>query len=162
MEDSQMPQSLHECGQVNASELSKELLDHLLDKSGSFTVRAVGDLSEVVSQLEMRIEEKAMTCRVYTENRAIAASGALIFPVVGLPSVALIAAHNAATWDPHYEIGKNKFNNTVSVTNKKPSPATIAKAKAEAKAVPENAASRMAALSIGTTGLTGVILRKLL
>lgn len=60
-----------------------------------------------------------MKCRVYSENRA-AVAGAAVFTGVGLAGIAAIAAHNLATYDPDYEIGKNKLSNTVSVSCKKP------------------------------------------
>ena len=119
MDVNSFPQSLKDSGEVNASELSKELLDFLLSKSASFTVRAAPDLSAVVQRIENRIEEMGMRCRVYTENRAVVAGGAALTPV-GLAGVAAIAAHNLATWDPDYEIGKNKLSNCVSVSCKKP------------------------------------------
>ena len=119
MDKSSMPQSLVDHGEVNASELTNELLDFLLTNSASFVVRAVPDLSVVVQRVENRIEELGMKCRVYSEHRA-AVAGAAVFTGVGLAGIAAIAAHNLATYDPDYEIGKNKLSNTVSVSCKKP------------------------------------------
>jgi hypothetical protein len=105
--------------QSNASELSREIVDFLVKSSASFKVRAVSDLSEIVTLAEKSIEELGLTCRVYTENRGYAAGGAM-FTGVGLAGVAAIAAHNVATWDPDYEIAKNKIANTVTIICKKP------------------------------------------
>jgi hypothetical protein len=121
MDLNSLPQSLKDSGEVNASELSKELLDFLLRNSASFTVRAVPDLAAVVQRVENRIEELGMKCRVYTENRAVVAGGVAFTPV-GLAGVAAIAVHTVATWNPDYEIGKNPLSNCVSVSCKKPKP----------------------------------------
>lgn len=116
-----LPQTLRDSGELNYSELTGALLDELLKNRISFKLRAVSDLSVAVRRVEMRIEELGMKCRVYTEYRA-AAGGAALFTGVGLAAAAAIAAHNLVTWDPDYEIGKNKISNTLSVTCKKPKP----------------------------------------
>jgi tRNA(Ile2) C34 agmatinyltransferase TiaS len=114
-----IPRSLVTSGEVNASELSNELLNLLLKKSASFTVRAVSEHSEVVRRLEEHIEERGMTCRIYTENRGYVAGGAALLTGVGLAAIVGIAAHNVATWNPDYEIARNIVDNKISVTFKK-------------------------------------------
>lgn len=77
----------------------------------------------VATQMEKIIERMGFRCRVYTENRA-AAMGATLIPTgitqaVGIASAVGIAAHNLATFNPDYEIGKNITANQVNVTYKK-------------------------------------------
>jgi hypothetical protein len=119
IEEVLIPRSLATNGEVNASELSNELLDLLLNKSASFTVRAISEHSELVQRLEKRIEERGMTCRIYTENRGYVAGGAALLTGVGLAGIVGIAAHNVVTWNPDYEIAKDIINNKISVTFKK-------------------------------------------
>lgn len=104
-----------------AEELTTETIDGLIDKKASFQVVAVADLSTVVSKLEGRIEKAGLRCRIYTEYRATALAGSLFSPTAPLGWIAGIgmAAHNLATLNPDYEIGKNKLNSTVTVTYKK-------------------------------------------
>lgn len=120
-----IPRSLIAKGEVNASELSNELLDLLIKKSASFIVRAVSEHSNVVKRVEKSIEEHGMTCRIYTENRGYVAGGAAILTGVGLAAIAGIAAHNIATWNPDYEIARNFIDNKISVTFKKNSKITV-------------------------------------
>jgi tRNA(Ile2) C34 agmatinyltransferase TiaS len=119
VEGALIPRSLVKNGEVNASELSNELLDLLLKKTASFTVRAVSEHSELVQRLEKRIEERGMTCRIYTENRGYVAGGAALLTGVGAAAIIGIAAHNVATWNPDYEIAKDFVDNKISVTFKK-------------------------------------------
>lgn len=81
------------------------------------------NVSRIADKMEKVIERVGFRCRVYTENRA-AAMGATLIPTgitraVGIASAVGIAAHNLATFNPDYEIGKNVINNQVSVTYKK-------------------------------------------
>lgn len=73
--------------------------------------------------MEQAIESIGLTCRVYTEYRATAMTGSLIptgvTQVIGLVSAIGIGVHNLATFDPDYEIAKNKINRSVAVINKK-------------------------------------------
>lgn len=114
-----IPQSLLDTGEVNASELSNELLDLLLKRTASFIVRAVNDQGLMVQRLEQRIEERGLTCRVYTENRAASLGVGALVPGIGWAAAAAMAVHNIATWSPDYEIGKNKIGNRVTVACKK-------------------------------------------
>lgn len=101
-----------------ADELDSEKLDWLILSNHSFQVVAVGDISAVVSKIEGRIEKLGRRCRVYTEYRATAMAGSLfsgVASLVGVASAVGIAAHNLATINPDFEIGKNKLAGTITV-----------------------------------------------
>lgn len=102
-----------------ADELTKEKISELVEAKGSFQVVAVRDISFVVNRLEGVIEKQGMSCRVYTEYRS-AAMGGMAIPtgvtqVTGLLTAIGVGIHNLATYNPDYEIAKNKFNSTVTV-----------------------------------------------
>lgn len=105
----------------SADELDDETLSRLIAEKKSFQIVAVKHLGSVVNKLEGTIEKSGLRCRVYTEYRSAAMTG-MVIPVVWSVSVlsALgIAAHNIATFNPDYEIGKNKLAGTVTVIYKK-------------------------------------------
>lgn len=114
-----IPQSVIGRGELNAEDLSDALLRVLIGRSVSFKVLACGDQSAMVRRLESAIEQKGMTCRIYTANRIVAAGGAALVTGAGVAAVAAIAAHNLATWNPDYEIMKDIVDNKVSVIFKK-------------------------------------------
>ncbi|VVD62022.1 hypothetical protein PEP31012_00151 [Pandoraea eparura] len=99
-----------------ADELGGERLNQLIGARASFQVVGVADIGKVVEVIEGRIEKSDLECRVYTEYRS--ASLATIFSpaaIFGVGAAIGIAAHNLATYDPDYEIGKNKVTGTVTV-----------------------------------------------
>lgn len=99
-----------------SDELTTAELDHLIICHSSFQVVGVADIGRVVEMIEGRIEKSDLKCRVYTEYRS--ASLATIFSpaaILGVGAAIGIAAHNLATYDPDYEIGKNKIAGTVTV-----------------------------------------------
>lgn len=106
-----------------SDELSKQDLSELISQKKSFKVVAVKNISFCVNKIEGAIEKQGLKCRSYTEYRSSTLAGWLI--PTGVTQVAAafsaigIAAHRLATYDPDYEIAKNKFNNTVTVTYKK-------------------------------------------
>lgn len=104
---------------VTASELTDSLIDQMIADRDSFEVIGVGDISDVVAKLEGRLEKKGFSCRVYTEYRAAALAGEMVIGGLGIFAAAGMAIHNLATYNPDYEIGKNKLNSSVSVTYKK-------------------------------------------
>ena len=59
-----------------------------------------------------------MRCRIYTRNRAATAT-ALAWTGPGLAALAGIAAHNLATYNPDYEIGRAVVDQKIYVTYKK-------------------------------------------
>lgn len=103
----------------STSDLSNDKIDQLISEKMSFQVVGVVDISRVVEALEGSIEKKGMSCRVYTEYRAAALGGEVLMAGLGLLAVAGIALHNIVTFNPDYEIGKNKLKGTVTVTYKK-------------------------------------------
>ncbi|MBE0470357.1 MAG: hypothetical protein IBX55_12740 [Methyloprofundus sp.] len=108
---------------LTTEDLTTELIQRLIDKKYNFQVLAVTNQTNVVSKIEGLIEKNGYKCRVYTENRA-ATLAAVAIPtgitqIAALGSAVGMAVHNIATFNPDYEIGKNKFNGTVTVKYKK-------------------------------------------
>lgn len=103
-----------------ADEITLEKLDALVMRRESFQVVAVSNIGAVVEKIEGRIEKADLKCRVYTEYRS-ASIAASFSPaaLVGLGSALAIGVHNLATFNPDYEIGKNKVAGTVTVLYKK-------------------------------------------
>lgn len=106
---------------VTSNELTRELLDTLVLTYQSFKVVAVADIGKVVNEIEGRIEKAGLSCRVFTEYRSAALAGSWWGPtaLLGVAAGIGIAAHNLATFNPDYEIGKNKLAGTITVTYKK-------------------------------------------
>ena len=97
----------------------KQKLNELLDNKSSFNIIGLGrELLEVSHFIEKEIEKKGMQCRVYTRNRAATAT-ALAWTGPGLAALAGIAAHNLATYNPDYEIGRAVVDQKIYVTYKK-------------------------------------------
>lgn len=105
---------------VSYKYLDQNYLDKMINGNKSFEILAIGGhFKECISLLEQTIESKGLTCRIYTENRS-AAIGAGLFAVgAGLFAAVGIAAHNLATYNPDYEVGKNLINNKITVKFKK-------------------------------------------
>ncbi|MBU0721457.1 hypothetical protein KJ877_08945 [bacterium] len=106
-----------------SDDLTSEKLSNLVDNRKSFKVVAVKDIGFMVNKIEGAIEKQDLSCRVYSEFRS-AAMGAVAIPTPvtifgGLAAMVGTAAHNLATFNPDYEIGKNKIKNTVTVIYKK-------------------------------------------
>jgi hypothetical protein len=108
-----------------------EELNQLIDKRKSFILNVL-DKNLAVSVVEDLIEQKGMSCRVYTENRLREA----FFPKQKSPwfiphyptnpnaglsilKAFAIGAHNLVTWNPDYEIGKDPVEEKITVTYKK-------------------------------------------
>lgn len=99
-----------------ADELTVEKLDTLAMRHESFQVVAVSNISAVVKKIEGRLEKQGLKCRVYSEYRSTAMAAAFSpAAVVGLGAAVGIGLHNLATFNPDYEIGKNKLAGTVTV-----------------------------------------------
>lgn len=101
---------------------NEEYFTDLIRKHKSFSVKST-NLNRTARDVERMIENSGLRCRVYTENRS-AALGAAAIPtgvtqVTGLFSAIGIAAHNLATFNPDYEIGKNIIDSQINVTYKK-------------------------------------------
>ena len=81
-----------------------------------------GRMPSAVQKVENIIESEGLRCRVFTVGRIAAAGGSLFGGVTGLLGVASavgMAAHNAATFNPDYEIGKHRIDNKLTVKYKK-------------------------------------------
>ena len=106
-----------------ADELSAEKLGELILQRRSFEVVAVRNISTVVNKLEGAIETRGLRCRVYTEYRSAAIAGVAvptgITQVTGLATAFGVGVHNIVTYNPDYEIAKNKLKGVVTVTYKK-------------------------------------------
>lgn len=106
-----------------ASQLSTECLNELIRDRKSFKIIDITDMSHAVSYVEKAVEARDLSCRVYTEYRS-AAMGSAAIPTgvtqaVGLFSAIGIGLHNLVTYNPDYELGKNKISKTLSVIYKK-------------------------------------------
>lgn len=104
---------------ITESELSTSTIKNLLTGKKSFQICGVTDVSKCAILIEGEIEKLNLSCRIYTEYRTAALAGEVFLGGVGIVAAAAIAAHNLATFNPDYEIGKNKINSTVSVNFKK-------------------------------------------
>ncbi|MDP2227636.1 MAG: hypothetical protein Q8J78_09195 [Moraxellaceae bacterium] len=106
---------------VTSNELTTSLIDAQIAAFQSFKVVAVADISKVVTEIEGRIEKAGLTCRVFTEYRSTALVGSFWGPtaLLGVAAGIGMAAHNLATFNPDYEIGKNKLAGTITVTYKR-------------------------------------------
>jgi hypothetical protein len=104
-----------------AKELNTELIDKLIAARKSFKVVTAVSVGSVTTEIEGRIEKAGLSCRVYTEYRGAAVAGSFWGPtaLLGVAAGIGIAAHNLATLNPDYEIGKNKVAGTVTVMYKK-------------------------------------------
>jgi len=100
-----------------------EKLNRLIQTHESFQVVGIKDMSSVVRTIETAIEKQGLKVRVYTEYRAAAMAGIAvpigITQVAALATAATTAVHNLATFNPDYEIAKNKPMSRVTVTYKK-------------------------------------------
>lgn len=112
-------------GVYELSEISNEEIQNKVKRRENFTLKGVEFLKffEAVSTLEKIIEKEGLRCRVYTTYRA-SVMGAMAFSnpftaVAGAAAAIGIAAHNAVTLNPDYEIGKNVTLGTLEVVYKK-------------------------------------------
>lgn len=106
---------------ITPFEMTTAKVDSLISCNSSFQVVGVVDISKIVSFIEGRMAKADRSCRVFTEYRKAAMAGSFFGPtaILGVASAVGIAAHNLATFNPDFEIGKNKLAGTVTVTFKK-------------------------------------------
>lgn len=100
------------------SDQSNDISRAILNKQ-SFVIYNVSDMTKLVESLEHFIESNDMSCRIYTRNRAVAAGVGLFSLGAGIATLAGIAAHNLATYNPDWELGKDFGGNQLYVTYKK-------------------------------------------
>ena len=104
-------------------DITSEKLNNLIEERKSFKIVAVKDIGFMINKIEGTIEKRDLSCRVYSEYRSVA-MGAVAIPtpvtlIGGLAAMVGTAAHNLATFNPDYEIGKNKIKSTVTVIYQK-------------------------------------------
>lgn len=98
---------------------AKTKISSLIAGREAFVITGLsGSMLDASNFVENEIERQGMTCRVYTRNRAYAA-GAMAWTGGGLLSLAGIAIHNIATFNPDYEVGRAITENCLYVTYKK-------------------------------------------
>lgn len=102
----------------NEDEISEAKIKELIKNRSDFSINS-RNLSRVATKLEKIIESLGFSCRIYTENRAASIGVGLFSGVAGAAAAIGIAAHNLATFNPDFEIGKNLIDNRVNVTYKK-------------------------------------------
>lgn len=96
------------------SKPSYEELESLIKEKESFlVVGATKKILKYCSELEEIIESEGMTCRIYTKGRSWL-SGVAAFATFG-GTIALQAAHNIATKNPDWKIGRDIVNNQIEV-----------------------------------------------
>ncbi|MFZ7199087.1 hypothetical protein [Avibacterium avium] len=101
--------------------ISNLLIDKLIKMKVDFSIKT-NDIAYEVKRVEEIIEGNGFSCRVYTENRSVAIGASVISGIgtlIGAASAVAIAAHNLATYDPDFEIGKSLTENKVNVRYKK-------------------------------------------
>lgn len=100
-----------------ARNTTRDDIEKLIAARKSFKLTAVQDIGVTVKTLESVIESQGLQCRIYTEYRAAGLAAAAWGPtiILGAACAAAIAVHNAVTWNPDYEIGKNYKQNTLTV-----------------------------------------------
>lgn len=101
--------------------ISNKLIERLIKLKINFSIKT-DNLSEEATRIEKIIEDNNFSCRVYTENRsALVGASALsgIGGLFGIASAVGIAAHNLATYNPDFEIGKNLVDKKINIVYKK-------------------------------------------
>ncbi|MFC0323948.1 hypothetical protein ACFFHT_10355 [Gallibacterium melopsittaci] len=101
--------------------INERFIEKLIKLKVDFSIKT-DDILYYARKVEEIIESNKFSCRVYTENRAALMGGGLfsgIGTVVGIAAAAGIAAHNLATYNPDFEIGKDLVNKKINVTYKK-------------------------------------------
>lgn len=101
--------------------ISNKLIERLIKLKINFSIKT-DNLSEEATRVEKIIEDNDFSCRVYTENRsALVGASALsgIGGIFGIASAVGIAAHNLATYNPDFEIGKNLVDKQINIVYKK-------------------------------------------
>lgn len=107
-----------------AAEASNDQLAIKIKNRESFIIEEIklNRFASTVKTLEKIIESQGLKCRIYTTGR-IATTGLAFLggwsAIAGVVSGATIAAHNIATWNPDYEIGKDLTSSKITVTYKK-------------------------------------------
>jgi hypothetical protein len=92
----------------------------MINNRETFVLRGLaGRMIEVTGEVEREVEKQDMSCRIYSRNRAAAATATAFVPALGLIPLTAVAVHNISTWNPDYEIGKDIIDNKLHITFKK-------------------------------------------
>ncbi|WP_208107244.1 hypothetical protein [Mesocricetibacter intestinalis] len=105
----------------NSKDINNGFIRELINHHINFSIKS-SDISREALRVERIMEDAGYKCRIYTENRATAMGASFfggITGAIGVVSAIGIAAHNLATYNPDFEIGKNHFNNQINITYKK-------------------------------------------
>lgn len=108
----------------NVIDLSPEKLTEFLLAHKSFEITDLpgGVMYRIeVENLEKLIDELGMKSRIYTRGRKALLAASVFGPTAlfGAASAIAMGAHNIATWNPDYEIGKDIKGNTITLEYKK-------------------------------------------
>ena len=108
---------------ISYEEIESSETKELISNHKSFEIIGLsGRMGSAVSQIENIIENKGLSCRVYTYGRVASAGATLVGGITGLAGLAStvgMAAHNLATYNPDYEIAKHLVDNKLSINYKK-------------------------------------------
>lgn len=112
-----------EIQKFSTDELTSEIIDDLVSKKASFQVVAAKKWGKTIELIEERIEKAGLRCRVYTEYSSTAATAGVPLVLFGTPIVAIpalvtaaaVGVHRLATFNPDYEIAKNRIARTITV-----------------------------------------------
>ncbi|WP_370611527.1 hypothetical protein [Klebsiella aerogenes] len=112
---------------LSLSQMSElvEKIEVAIKKHEDFDIINIKDSLETfnntVRSCEALIEKNDLSCRVYTEYRSASVTSSFWGPtfLIGVASSLAIGAHNVATWNPDYEIGKNYLTRSLSIRWKK-------------------------------------------
>ena len=90
----------------------------LIEARESFQINGVDheDTFEYCAQLEEMVEERNLTCRIYTQGRLLAGLAGLFNFRLGMATLAGYAIHNILTRNPDYEISRDLANKRIYVT----------------------------------------------
>ena len=99
---------------------SDERLLALLRSHQSFVLEDIGSLkiSEAVEAIEKKIESFGMTCRIYSKWRVTTLVAKLSISLFGWDTATILGANNRVTWNPDYEIGKNRLTRSLTIEYK--------------------------------------------
>lgn len=112
-------------GVYSIKSTTDDFIAGLIASRQSFVLEGIDFLNfgEAVEAVEKKIESEGLTCRIYSKGRAaaVAAVAIPISPTVigGWASAIAIGVHNMVTWNPDYEVAKNRATGTLTVTYKK-------------------------------------------
>lgn len=111
-------------GVYKVDSVSDEQVNSLVESRESFVLEGISmtKMSEVIEKLEKIMADHGLKSRVFTKGRLGLAAATFVTPVSALAGWATgvgIAAHNIATYDPDYEIAKNKITGTLTITCKR-------------------------------------------